>query len=97
MIIRMVTYHALPGKDAEGWARGIASEVRSTPGLRHIDFLRSDSDPTQFGSVWHFTTKEDLDSYKTSATYQQLVTSLRESWLDPSKPVSEQVFEVMDI
>lgn len=97
MIIRIVTYHALPDKDAEGWAHGIASEVRSTPGLRHIDFLRSDSDPTQYGSVWHFSTKEELDSYKNSGTYQQLVTSLRESWLDTSKPIIEQVFEILDI
>jgi quinol monooxygenase YgiN len=97
MIIRMVTYHALPGKDAEGWARGIAPEVRSTPGLRHIDFVRSHSDPTQYGAVMHFRTKEDLDSYKTTGAYQRLITSLRESWLDTSKPVSEQVFEVLDI
>lgn len=97
MIIRITTYHALPGKDAEGWARGIASEVRSTPGLRHIDFFRSQSDPTLYGSVMHFTTKDDLDTYKTTGSYQQIVTSLRESWLDTSKPVGEQVFEVRDI
>lgn len=97
MIIRITTYHALPGSDAEGWARGIAAEVRSTPGLRHIDFFRSPSDPTHYGSVMHFCAQEDLDTYKTTGAYQQLVTSLRESWLDPSKPISEQIFEVMDI
>ncbi|MCB0085613.1 MAG: Dabb family protein [Caldilineaceae bacterium] len=97
MFIRMVTYHALPGTDAEGWARGIAAEVRGTPGLRHIDFFRSHSDPTQYGSVMHFTTKADLDAYKTTGTYQQIVKSLQESWLDTSKPVSEQVFEILDI
>lgn len=97
MIIRITTYHAQPGTDAEGWARGIAAEVRSTPGLRHIDFFRSPSDPTQYGSVMHFSTKADLDTYKATGAYQRIVMSLRDSWLDPSKPVSEQVFEVMDI
>lgn len=97
MIIRVVTYHALPDKDVEGWAKGIASEMRGVLGVRQVEFVRSPSDPSQYGAVMHFTTKEDLDNYKATGPYRTLVQSLREAWLDESKPVGEQIFEVLDI
>jgi hypothetical protein len=34
---------------------------------------------------------------KETGTYQTIVRSLRETWLDESKPVTEQIFEVLDI
>ena len=49
MIVRLVTYRALPDKDVEGWMRDIASELRGVSGMRHVEFVRSLSDP--FGSV----------------------------------------------
>jgi hypothetical protein len=47
----------------------------------------------------HFRTIEDLDNYKNkeSGTYQTLVRSIRETWMDKTKPVNEQVFEILDI
>jgi len=47
----------------------------------------------------HFRTIEDLDNYKSkeSGTYQTLVRSIRETWMDNTKPVNEQVFEILDI
>jgi hypothetical protein len=41
----------------------------------------------------------DLDRYKEeqSGTYQNLVKSIRETWLDSSKPVTEQFYEILDI
>ena len=97
MIIRVVLYHALPNKDVEAWVQGTASELREVPGIRHVEFVRSHSDPSQYGVVTHFGTKENLDAYKASAFYQRLVQSLREAWLDESKPVTEQILEVLDI
>lgn len=97
MIIRLITYHALPDKDVEGWLRGTASELRGVPGMRRVEFVRSHSDPTQYGAVMYFRTKEDLDNYKATGSYQRLVESLREAWLDESKPVNEQILEVLDI
>ena len=47
----------------------------------------------------HYVTIEDLDNYKIkeSGTYQKLVRSVRETWMDNTKPVNEQVFEILDI
>ncbi len=99
MIIRIITYHALPGKDVERWMQISASELRGVKGMRRVEFVRSQSDPTQYGAIMHFRNKATLDNYKENqaGTYQTLVRSLRESWLDESKPVTEQIFEVLDI
>jgi len=39
---------------------------------------------------------EDLYAYKATGPYKRLVKSLRDAWLDESKPVSDQVFEFID-
>ena len=99
MIIRVVTYHALPDKDVERWMKCMASELRGVKGVRHMEFIHSQNDPSQYAALMHFSTKEDVDNYKNNekGTYQNLVRSLRETWMDASKPVSEQIFEVLDI
>ena len=99
MIIRIVTYHTLPDKNVERWMQTIASELRGVKGIRHVEFIQSQSDPSQYGSIIHFRTREDLDNYKLKETgsYQTLIRSLRETWLDESKPTGEQIFEVLDI
>ena len=98
MIIRTITYHALPGKDVELWMQTSASELRGLKGMRQVGFIRSQSDPSQYGAIMHFRNMTDLDNYKENetGTYQTLVRSLRETWLDESKPVTEQIFEVLD-
>ena len=97
MIIRVVSYIARPDEDVEGWAQGVASELRGMPGLRHLEFVRSQSNPSEYGAVMYFKTMEDIDNYKTSEFYQKFVQELRETWLDESKPSTEQIFEVLDI
>lgn len=97
MIVRLVSYHALSGKDVQGWLRGVASEVRGVTGMRHVEFMRSLADPSQYAAAMHFQAKADLDNYKATGPYQSLVKSLRQAWLDESKPVNEQIFEVLDI
>ena len=99
MIIRVVTYHALRGKDVEKWMKTSASEVRSVRGVRRVEFVRSKSDPSQYGAIMIFRNKADLDKYKQdqAGTYQTLVRSIRETWCDNSKPVTEQIFEILDI
>lgn len=46
-----------------------------------------------------FRKKKDLNRYKEeqAGTYQSLVRSVRETWCDNSKPVIEQIYEVLDI
>ena len=99
MIIRMVTYYALKGKDVERWMKTSASELRGVIGMRHLEFIRSETNPSQYGAIMHFRTMEDLENYKSkeSGTYQKLVSSIRETWMDNTKPVNEQVFEILDI
>jgi hypothetical protein len=67
--------------------------------MRHLEFIRSKTNPSQYGAIMHFRTMEDLDQYKSkeSGTYQTLVRSIRETWVDNTKPVDEQVFEILDI
>jgi heme-degrading monooxygenase HmoA len=76
-----------------------ASELRSVKGMRHLEFIRSKTNPSQYGAIMHFRTIEDLENYKSkeSGTYQKLVRSIRETWMDNTKPVEEQVFEILDI
>jgi len=96
MIIRVATYHALPGKDAEGWMRSTADTVRGVKGLHRVEFVRAADDPLQYGLVMLFGSKEELRAYKTSEVYSRLVQALQEAWADTSKPLTEQVFEVLD-
>ena len=64
MIIRTITYHALPGKDVELWMQTSASELRGLKGMRQVEFIRSQSDPSQYGAIMHFRNMTDLDNYK---------------------------------
>jgi hypothetical protein len=99
MIVRVVTYHGLQGKDVEKWMETSASEIRGVIGVHRVEFIRSKSDPSQYGAIMLFRNKADIDNYKEqqAGTYQTLVRSIRETWLDNSKPVTEQIFEILDI
>lgn len=99
MIIRVVTYHSLQGKDVEKWMETSASELRGVNGMRRVEFFRSQNDPTQYGAIMRFRNRADLDNYKEeqAGTYQAMVRSVRENWCDNSKPVTEQIYEILDI
>jgi hypothetical protein len=99
MIARVVTYHAIQGEDAEKWMKTSASQLRGVKGVRRVDFIRNQSDPSQCGAIMLFRDKADLDNYKEeqSGTYQTLVRHIRETWVDNSKPVTEQIYEILDI
>ncbi len=99
MIIRIVIYHSLQDKDVEKWMRSSAAELRGVKGVRRVEFFRSQNDPSQYGAIMLFRTRADLDNYKEeqSGTYQTMVRSIRENWMDHSKPVVEKIFEILDI
>ena len=99
MIIRVVKYHALEGKVVEKWMETSVQELRGVKGMRRVEFFRNQSDPTQYGAIQLFRNKADLDNYKEeqAGTYQTLVRSVRETWCDNSKPVTEQIYEILDI
>jgi len=64
-------------------------------GVRHVTFVRSTDDPSIWGAIMRFRTMEDLQAYKATGPYKRLVQSLRETWLDESKPVTKNVFKVL--
>ena len=97
MIIRHITYHALPGKDVDGWLKSIASELRGVKGMREVLFIRSEGDSSLWGALMYFRSADDFENYKTSGPYKKLVESLRKAWLDESKPVSDQIYKIQDI
>jgi hypothetical protein len=99
MIIRVVTYHALEGKDVEKWMETSATELRGVKGVRRVEFIRNHNDPSQYGAIMLFRDRAALNRYKEeqAGTYQTLVRSVRETWCDNTKPVTEQFFEILDI
>ena len=99
MIVRVVTYHALQDKDVEKWMETSASELRGVKGVRRVEFFRNQSDPSQYGAIILFRNKADLENYtkEQAGTYQKLVRSVRETWCDNSKPVTEEIFDILDI
>ena len=99
MIMRVVTYHAIQDKDFITWMETSASELRGVKGVRRVEFFRNQSDPSQCGAIMLFKSKADIENYKEeqAGTYQKLVRSLRETWCDNSKPVTEQFYEILDI
>jgi hypothetical protein len=77
----------------------LRSFIRGVKGVRRIEFFRDHSDPSQYGAIMLFRDKADLDNYKEeqAGTYQILIRRIRESWVDSSKPVVEQIYEFLDI
>jgi hypothetical protein len=99
MIIRVVTYHTTKGEDAKKWMETSATELRSVKGVRRVEFIQNQGDPSQYGGIMLFRDQADLDNYKEEQTgkYQTLVRQIRETWVDNSKPVTEQIYEILDI
>jgi hypothetical protein len=69
MIIRVVTYHAIQGKDVEKWMETSASELRGVRGVRRVEFFRNHSDPSEYGAIMLFRNTADLDHYQRISIY----------------------------
>ena len=65
--------------------------------MRQATFMRSISNPSLWCSIMRFGSLEELEAYKATGPYMELVKNLRESWLDESKPVTDTVYEVLDV
>ena len=67
--------------------------------MRRVEFFRNQNDPSQYGAIMLFRNKADLEKYKQeqAGTYQNLVRQIREIWVDNSKPVTEQIYEILDV
>ena len=61
MIIRVVTYHALPEKNVERFMKSVACELRSVRGMQHIEFIHSKKDPSQYAAIMHLYDRDALE------------------------------------
>jgi quinol monooxygenase YgiN len=95
LIIRVVAYHALPGRDVMAWMKRVAPVLRGEEGLRQVEFMRSTSDPSLWGAVEHYGSKEELEAYyrRREKRYKEM----KDTWVDTSKPVHEHIYELLDI
>jgi hypothetical protein len=61
-----------------------ATELRSVKGVRRVEFILNQGDPSQYGGIMLFRDQADLDNYKEEQTgkYQTLVRQIRETWVD---------------
>ncbi|MHA2163892.1 MAG: hypothetical protein ACXABF_15870 [Candidatus Thorarchaeota archaeon] len=96
MSLRRISYHVREGEDAEGWIRDHAAEMRGVDGMERVEFLRSESEPSQWTALMYFASSKKLEEYKSTGPYTALVGSLREI-LDESKPVTEEIFKPTDL
>ena len=55
------------------------------------------NEPKQTTAMMYFDSQQALDNYKASKTFQDLVESLTTELLDKSKPVTEEIFKIIDI
>jgi hypothetical protein len=97
MIVRRISYSRRSGTDWVGWLKANASAMRGVTGMRKVAFLQSVSNPEETTAMMYFDSQQALDNYKASKTYQDLVKSLTTELLDTSKPVTEEIFNVIDI
>ena len=97
-IARLVLYPVLTGKEpeAERWHVEV-----SRPALKHVAgyeaiHLLRDLAGGRFGALFIFEERGALEAYKRSVTFANLLQQIREGWLDPSRPVEEMIFDLIE-
>jgi hypothetical protein len=86
-----------PGSDPLAWCKEHMTDMRGVPGMRHVDIVKSVDDPSQWSAFMTFSSKKDLEAYKATGPYKSLVKSLQEEVIDVSKPVTDNVYELVDV
>ena len=97
MIIRLVLYHTRSDSDPLAWMEEHGDEIRGFPGIRRVDFVQSKEDTSRWGAVMHIGSMAELEVYKESTLFKQILESLRKEVVDTSKPVYEHLFELVDV
>ncbi|MFQ5690875.1 MAG: hypothetical protein ACE5HQ_11445 [Gemmatimonadota bacterium] len=96
MIVRVVTYPAEPLDTAKEWTREHGPEVRGAPGVREAYFI-SREQPAQIGAIQLFDSRADLRRYTEGDVYQRLYRSLRDRLGPETRPLTEEVYEVIEV
>jgi quinol monooxygenase YgiN len=96
MIVRRITYTAKPGTDIIAWIKDNCQTMRAVKGMRKVDFVRSKDSPDDWGAFMYFNKMKDLEKYKETGPYKDLVKSLSEV-TDMTKPIKDELFECLEI
>lgn len=96
MHVRIATYPVQEGKDIESWVEENAAKIRSAPGVIGAEFIRSTDDPRYVGAILRFGDPEDIDRYRSSEQYRDIVDDLRSNYLDSAEEVRQGHYEVLD-
>jgi len=84
------------GKDMMKWIRANSQAIRAVDGMRGVEFIRSRADPEMCGAYMYFNDIKDLERYKDSGPYKEIVKSLSE-YADMKKPIIEEIFDHLDV
>ncbi len=96
-IARLVLYPVRPGQEAmaEHWHRSVARPaLRHVAGYEEVHLLR-DLPGGRFGALFIFEDPQALEAYKRSVTYARLIEEIRNTWLDPDRPIEEHLFDLI--
>lgn len=96
LIIRRITYMGKPGKDMMKWIKANSQVLRAVDGMRRVEFIRSRENPEVWGAYFYFNELKDLETYKTSGPYKDIVKSLSE-YADMKKPITEEIFDYLEV
>ena len=96
MIVRRVTYTSKTGKDMMKWIKANSQWLRGVYGMRRVEFIRSRDNPEVWGAYFYFNELKDLETYKVSGPYKDIVKSLSE-YADMKKPVVDEVFDYLEV
>jgi hypothetical protein len=96
MIVRRVTYTCKTGKDMMKWIKANSQWLRGVDGMRRVEFIRSRDNPEVWGAYFYFNELKDLETYKSSGPYKDIVKSLSE-YADMKKPIVDEVFDYLEV
>lgn len=96
MVVRIVSYAAESIDGAKRWAEKRADDARNAPGVEHAYFFLREK-PAEAGAVILYSSEEALREYKNSDAYQSMVDEIARSWGESGEPVTEEVYELLDV
>jgi len=96
MIVRRVTYTSKTGKEMMKWIKANSQWLRGVDGMRRVEFIRSRDNPEVWGAYFYFNDHKDLERYKESGPYKEILKSLSE-YADLKKPIVDEVFDCLEV
>lgn len=96
MIARIVSYPAESLEDAKEWARERGPMLRQQDQIEHAYFMTSE-DPPQAAAILLYPSRQALEEYLESDAYRQAVQEIADGWGASAEPITEEVYELLDV